>query len=125
MPSQYLVVTLGTAKQATPTISKNLNPEWKICFDMPLTGVPLLECTCWDKDRFGKDYMGEFDIPIEDIFSDGNVQQEPRWYKLKSTRREGKKSGTVSGEVLINFPSSIQPTPQPAQKKSVRSSRPI
>lgn len=103
MPSQYLVVTLGTAKQATPTISKNLNPEWKICFDMPLTGVPLLECTCWDKDRFGKDYMGEFDIPIEDIFSDGNVQQEPRWYKLKSTRREGKKSGTVSGEVLIQF----------------------
>lgn len=70
---------------------------------MPLTGVPLLECTCWDKDRFGKDYMGEFDIAIEDIFSNGQIQQEPRWYKLKSTRREGKKSSTVSGEVLIQF----------------------
>lgn len=70
---------------------------------MPLTGVPLLECSCWDKDRFGKDYMGEFDIPIEDIFSNGQIQQEPKWYKLKSRRREGKKSSTVSGEVLIQF----------------------
>ncbi|KEF62196.1 phosphatidylserine decarboxylase [Exophiala aquamarina CBS 119918] len=70
---------------------------------MPLTGVPLLECSCWDRDRFGKDYMGEFDIPIEDIFSNGQIQQEPKWYRLKSTRREGKKSSTVSGEVLIQF----------------------
>lgn len=69
---------------------------------MPLTGVPLLECICWDKDRFGKDYMGEFDIPIEDIFANGQIQQEPKWYKLKS-RRSTKKGSTVSGEVLIQF----------------------
>lgn len=43
---------------------------------MPLTGVPLLEFVCWDKDRFKKDYMGEFDIAVEDIFSNGIVQQE-------------------------------------------------
>src|SRR5271154_718210 len=73
---QYLVVNLGTSKQSTPSISKNLNPEWKICLDMPLTGVPLVECVCWDKDRFGKDYMGEFDIAVEDIFANGKVQQE-------------------------------------------------
>lgn len=41
-------------------------------------GVPLLECVCWDKDRIGKDYMGEFDIPLEDLFVDGRIQQDVR-----------------------------------------------
>jgi len=107
----YLVVNLGTARQSTPSISKNLNPEWKVCFDMPLTGVPLLECVCWDKDRFGKDYMGEFDLAVEDIFSRGGIQTEPKWYKLKSKRKSkghgyGHGHGhkhDVSGEVQLQF----------------------
>jgi phosphatidylserine decarboxylase len=70
------VVTLGNAKQSTPTINKTLNPEWKTCFDMPLTDVPLVECICWDRDRFGKDYMGEFDIAVEEIFANGQLYQE-------------------------------------------------
>lgn len=45
---------------------------------MPLGGVPLLECVCWDHDRFGKDYMGEFDIALEDIFADGQIRKEVR-----------------------------------------------
>lgn len=45
-------------------------------FEMPVLGVPLLECICWDHDRFGKDYMGEFDIALEDIFQDGQVVQQ-------------------------------------------------
>ena len=45
-------------------------------FEMPVGGVPLLECICWDHDRFGKDYLGEFDIALEDIFSEGQVNQE-------------------------------------------------
>lgn len=36
----------------------------------------MLECICWDHDRFGKDYMGEFDIALEDIFSEGAVNQQ-------------------------------------------------
>lgn len=43
---------------------------------MPIMGVPLLEAICWDHDRFGKDYLGEFDIALEDIFTDGQVNQE-------------------------------------------------
>lgn len=43
---------------------------------MPVVGVPLLECICWDHDRFGKDYMGEFDIPLEDIFQEGEIHRE-------------------------------------------------
>lgn len=72
---QYLVVTLGDSRQSTPTILKSLNPEWNVSFEMPVSGVPLLECICWDRDRFGKDYMGEFDIPLEEIFADGEIQQ--------------------------------------------------
>jgi hypothetical protein len=45
---------------------------------MPLGEVPLVECICWDKDRWGKDYMGEFDIAVEDIFADGKLYQEVR-----------------------------------------------
>ncbi|EAW09922.1 putative phosphatidylserine decarboxylase Psd2 [Aspergillus clavatus NRRL 1] len=100
----YLIVTLGESRQSTPTIPKTLNPEWNVTFEMPVVGVPLLECICWDHDRFGKDYMGEFDIPLEDIFADGEVNQPPKWYTLKSKRKSSKKKdSTVSGEILLQF----------------------
>ena len=75
---QYLVVTLGDAKEATPVVSKTLNPEWNQIFDLPVTGIEslLLEAHCWDKDRFGKDYMGEFDVALEEIFKNGQTTQE-------------------------------------------------
>ncbi|KAG5292331.1 phosphatidylserine decarboxylase proenzyme [Histoplasma ohiense] len=99
----YLVVSLGEARQSTPTISKTLNPEWNVSFDLPILGVPLLECICWDKDRFGKDYMGEFYIPLEDIFSAGTIQPQPQWYTLHSGRKAGKKRSDVSGEIQMQF----------------------
>ncbi|KAF2809057.1 uncharacterized protein BDZ99DRAFT_499382 [Mytilinidion resinicola] len=100
----YLVLTVGDAKQATPSISKTLNPEWNQTLDLPVTGVQslLLEACCWDKDRFGKDYMGEFDVALEDIFTNGQSSQEPKWYPLES-RRTGKKKSVVTGEVLLQF----------------------
>jgi phosphatidylserine decarboxylase len=97
------VVSLGRERQQTPYISKTLDPEWKICLDMPLTDVPLVEFVCWDKDRFKKDYMGEFDIAIEELFNNGKIQTDPMWFKLKSRRREGKRQDIVSGEVQVRF----------------------
>lgn len=70
------MVTLGDARQSTPTITKTLNPEWNVSFEMPVVGVPLLECICWDHDRFGKDYLGEFDIALEEIFEEGQLNQQ-------------------------------------------------
>jgi phosphatidylserine decarboxylase len=72
------VLTLGDAKQSTPSINKTLNPEWNQTLDLPIVGVQslLLEAVCWDKDRFGKDYMGEFDVALEDIFANGQTSQE-------------------------------------------------
>ena len=77
---QFLVVTLGDAGQSTPAISKTLNPEWNQSFDLPVVGLQslLLEAVCWDKDRFGKDYLGEFAIPLDEIFANQQTAQEVR-----------------------------------------------
>jgi phosphatidylserine decarboxylase len=100
----YLVLTLGDAKEATSVINKTLNPEWNQSVDFPIVGDQsmLLEVCCWDKDRFGKDYMGEFDVVLEDVFQNESAVQEPKWYPLES-RRSGKKKQVVSGEVLLEF----------------------
>lgn len=73
---QYLVVSLGRSRQSTGAISKTLNPEWNVTFDLPVSGVPLLEAVCWDKDRFGKDYLGEFEIDLADLFPDDKTPQQ-------------------------------------------------
>jgi phosphatidylserine decarboxylase len=97
-------LTLGEAKHITHTESKTLNPEWNEQCELPVSGVQslLLDVCCWDKDRFGKDYLGEFDLALEEIFADGNTEQPPKWYPLKS-KRPGKKTSIVSGEVLLQF----------------------
>lgn len=100
----YLVLTLGDSRQATQYVPKTLNPEWNTIVQMPVSGVRdlLLECVCWDKDRFGKDYLGEFDLTLEEIFSSDKTELEPKWYRLRS-KRSGKKNSVVSGEVLLQF----------------------
>ena len=72
------MVTLGESGESTPAISKTLNPEWNVSFDLPIVGLQslLLEAVCWDKDRFGKDYLGEFALPLDEIFSNGKTVQE-------------------------------------------------
>ena len=76
------MINLGDSKQSTPTISKNLNPEWNVTFDLPVDGVHcgVLEAVCWDWDRFGKDFLGEFDVVVEDIFANGQTVQEVRCF---------------------------------------------
>ncbi|GME43644.1 C2 calcium-dependent membrane targeting [Neofusicoccum parvum] len=118
----YLVLTLGDAKEATPAINKTLNPEWNQTFDLPVVGVQslLLEAVCWDKDRFSKDYMGEFDVALEDIFTSNNARSEQKWFPLQS-RKSGKKKSEVSGEVLLQFelvdPANASATPEQIYQK--------
>lgn len=73
--------------------------------EMPVSGINclLLDCVCWDKDRFGKDYLGEFELALEEIFANGNTEQPAKWYRLKSRRTGHKKSSYVSGEVQLQF----------------------
>lgn len=102
--TQYLVLTCGDSRAVTHTVPKTLNPEWNVIEEVPVNSYHslLLGVTCWDKDRFGKDYLGEFDIILEDVFANQKTAQEPQWYPLKS-KRPGKKTGVVSGEVLLQF----------------------
>ncbi|KAJ5054224.1 uncharacterized protein L3040_000505 [Drepanopeziza brunnea f. sp. 'multigermtubi'] len=101
----YLVVTLGDSKNATQSVPKTLNPEWNTTIQMPVNSASalLLDCVCWDKDRFGKDYLGEFDLALEDIFTQDRTEIEPRWFPLRSKRPGGKKSSNVSGDVQLQF----------------------
>ncbi|KAM0492072.1 hypothetical protein ACHAP8_010184 [Fusarium lateritium] len=100
----YIIVSSGESRIVTNDVPKTLNPEWNVSEEIPLTSVQnlLLSVICWDKDRFGKDYMGEFDLALEEIFNNGKVEQEPTWYRLKS-KRPGKKTSVVSGEVQLQF----------------------
>lgn len=80
----------------------------------------MLEAVCWDRDRFGKDYLGEFDVAVEEIFANSQTAQEvselqavadvsadfskPRWYTLESRRKgEQKRGAKISGEVQLQF----------------------
>ncbi|KAI9892940.1 MAG: hypothetical protein M1814_000824 [Vezdaea aestivalis] len=103
----FLVVNLGDAKSVTHAVNKTLNPEWNSTFELPITGVEslMLDCICWDKDRFGKDYLGEFDLALDEVFARGNTVLEPKWYTLKSKR----KSTKITGEIQLQF-SLIDPT---------------
>ncbi|KAK5136562.1 hypothetical protein LTR08_002906 [Meristemomyces frigidus] len=121
----YLVLSLGDAKQATSVVSRTLNPEWNQTFEMPVTEADsaLLEVVCWDKDRFKKDYMGEFDILLEDLFAAGSTVPEPKWFKLEGRRsgKKKKKDSNVSGEVLLKFtlfdPLNLAASPQQVLQK--------
>ncbi|KFY26314.1 hypothetical protein V493_04166 [Pseudogymnoascus sp. VKM F-4281 (FW-2241)] len=105
----FLVISLGDTRDTTQYVPKTLNPEWNHLCDLPVTSVKdlLLDIVCWDKDRFGKDYMGEFEVALEDIFANGKVIQETQWYPLKSkrggSRRKEKKDSNISGEVQLQF----------------------
>lgn len=85
-------------------MSKTLNPSWNEQAELPVNDYRhlLLDVICWDKDRFGKDYLGEFDLALEEIFADGHFEQEPKWFPLQS-KKSGKKASKVSGEILLQF----------------------
>ncbi|XWW95945.1 hypothetical protein V2A60_003914 [Cordyceps javanica] len=104
MSDPYLVLRLGDARAVTHAVPKTLNPEWNIIEQLPINGINslVLDVICWDKDRFGKDYLGEFDLALEEIFQNEKNAQEPTWYPLRS-KRPGKKTSIVSGEVMLQF----------------------
>ena len=102
---KFLVLSLGDSRNTTQYVPKTLNPEWNHICEMPVNGINslLLDCVCWDKDRFGKDYLGEFELALEEIFANEKTEQPAKWYPLMNRRQGGKKSSNVSGEVQLQF----------------------
>ncbi|KAI0472995.1 phosphatidylserine decarboxylase-domain-containing protein [Xylariaceae sp. FL0804] len=102
----YLQLNCGDTKFTTHCVQKTLDPEWNVICTIPITSVDnlLLEGVCWDKDRFSKDYLGEFELALEEIFSNDRTEQEPQWVSLASRKKKkkaSKKSSLVSGEILL------------------------
>lgn len=97
----FVILSLGDYKFITEVIPKTLDPTWNASFEMSLNGVsaPTLQCVCWDKDFVGKEYMGEFEVTLEELLSEGKIETEPRWFPLKSTR----KGAQISGEIQLQF----------------------
>ncbi|KAF3912585.1 hypothetical protein ABW21_db0207815 [Orbilia brochopaga] len=97
----YVVVALDGYRNVTHAVPKTLEPSWNITFDIPISksGPYDLHCICWDKDRFGKDYMGEFEVQLEELFSSGVAEVTSRWFPLVSTRKKAK----ISGEIRLDL----------------------
>ncbi|KAF8467246.1 phosphatidylserine decarboxylase-domain-containing protein [Kalaharituber pfeilii] len=89
----FLHLYLGECRSVTEVIPKTLDPVWNATFDMPLSGADAgaatLQC----------DYMGEFMVSLDEVFTDGRVETEPRWFPLKSTQ----KGAQISGEIQLQF----------------------
>ncbi|CAG8434726.1 9000_t:CDS:10 [Scutellospora calospora] len=103
----YIVMHIGDENYNTHVVNKNLNPEWDATFCHkidPQHPPSEIHFTCWDKDIFGKDYMGEIIIPLERFCEKGHIGYNdelntPQWYPLISHRQNEK----VSGEVNIKI----------------------
>ena len=77
----FLSIVFDRTRVVTPTCLKTLNPVWgvgggageakleKIIYSNELIASQRAEIVVWDKDRLGKEYMGEVSILIGDIWN--------------------------------------------------------
>lgn len=96
-------------------MKQTLNPTWDAHFDIkvaPKKTPTLLSFTVWDKDTFGRDFLGEVTIPFKNIFdrnNNGVSDGVPRHWNdsnnLEAYYQLYKRSenDNVSGEVCIKF----------------------
>ena len=71
------MLTYHDQRFSTQTAHKTLNPIWNAVFDITITRgahSEFVEAVCWDRDRFRKDYLGEFGLSIAEIFPDGAMR---------------------------------------------------
>ncbi|RKP22776.1 C2 domain-containing protein, partial [Syncephalis pseudoplumigaleata] len=104
----------GSTKCQSKTIKKSLNPVWNEVFDLPIKPgrmTPIINITIWDKDTFGRDYIGELSIPLTHLFTRNcptqshdegqpldfdDPRNQPVWYHIY-----GQKEEPVSGSICI------------------------
>ncbi|CAG8658100.1 4396_t:CDS:2, partial [Racocetra persica] len=103
----YITMNICDEDYNTQVISKNLNPIWDATFEHkvnPEHPPSEIHFTCWDRDFFGRDYMGEIDISLEQFCERGHMgygdpSNTAHWYPLVSKRQKE----SVSGEVYIKI----------------------
>ncbi|KAH8983987.1 C2 domain-containing protein [Lactarius hatsudake] len=73
----YVVVSLMGKQSKTPVCKRNLNPVYEAkeaTFDFPIymslvNKLSTLEFAVWDKDLIGKDFLGNYALPIDQWFN--------------------------------------------------------
>ncbi|KAG0171899.1 Multiple C2 and transmembrane domain-containing protein 2 [Apophysomyces sp. BC1034] len=111
----YAVVRINQKKYSTKVIKQTLDPVWNYEFEINIVQgkLPtLVSVTVWDKDTFGRDFLGEVTIPFKNVFdrnagglSDGVARHyadpanQAAWYTLNKRSEKN----NVSGEILIKF----------------------
>ncbi|RUS35088.1 C2 domain-containing protein [Jimgerdemannia flammicorona] len=111
----YAVMRVNDKKYTTPVIYQTLNPEWNYTIDLKLNASRcprFIHLTVWDKDTYGRDYLGEINIPIGNLFMRNggeamggqarhydDPQNQDVWFGLN--KRSEKQN--VSGEVCLRF----------------------
>jgi Ca2+-dependent lipid-binding protein len=74
-------------KKKTSVIKQNLNPVWneKMTFDVADVRVEALHFTCFDKDMFGSEFMGQVTITIKEIALKANSLDD--WFTLDTNHK--------------------------------------
>ena len=96
------VIQIGLMGRLKQEVSLNLHRE--IYVDLPLVGMWVLRCVCWQITTSRKDLVGVFEIPIGTIFTSGRVREQPQWYTLEEQSWSGEtKQQELAGEVKLRF----------------------
>ncbi|KAG0171780.1 Multiple C2 and transmembrane domain-containing protein 2 [Apophysomyces sp. BC1034] len=111
----YAVARVNGKKYTTKVIKQTLDPIWDYAFEIPIQQgkLPtLISIAVWDKDTFGRDFLGEISIPVKNMFdrnnggfSDGvprhyaDPANQAAWFTLNKRSEKN----NVSGEIQIKF----------------------
>ncbi|KAH6889598.1 phosphatidylserine decarboxylase-domain-containing protein [Coprinopsis sp. MPI-PUGE-AT-0042] len=117
----FVVCSLLSTRYNTPVSKKTLNPTYAAStatFDFPLYAslqdkLGVLELIVWDKDTFGKDYLGEVGIPLEAWFVDHQDDDEGGRGK-KRTLLSTKSHTVATGTITIKLGFVLTPNSQSA-----------
>ena len=98
-PFCTLIHPLTKKELKTSVIPKTLSPKWDeslIMYIKDLSGVEHIKAQVWDKDRIGKDFMGEFSIPLPKASKD----EQETWHDLQTRPKE---KAPVTGSILVQI----------------------
>lgn len=86
-------------KKKTVVVKQNLSPVWKESMEFPVQDLRIqaLHFTCFDKDLFGSDFMGQLTITLKEVATKGNAVDD--WYTLDTNH----KGDAVSGELHLRI----------------------
>lgn len=115
MDEPSISACLSHKKYKTKSIKQTLNPVWNAHFDIkvaPRKTPTLLAFTVWDKDTFGRDFLGEVTIPFKNIFDRNNQgsadgvprnYNDPNNYEAYFQLSKRSEKNNVSGEICLKF----------------------